>query len=35
MDIVTFRWDGVRFAQSGIQTELSEYGKREGKTLHR
>ena len=35
MDIVTFRWDGGRFVQSGIQTELSEYGKREGKTLPR
>lgn len=33
MDIVTFRWDGARFIQSSIQTELSEYGKREGKTL--
>ena len=35
MDIVTFRWDGTRFVQSGLQTELSEYGKREGKTLPR
>ena len=35
MDIVTFRWDGARFVQSSIQTELSEYGKREGKTLPR
>ena len=33
MDVVTFRWDGTRFVQTGIQTELSEYGKREGKTL--
>jgi hypothetical protein len=31
--IVTFRWDGVRFIQTGIQTELSAYGKSEGKTL--
>jgi hypothetical protein len=35
MDVVTFRWDGTRFVQAGIQTELSEYGKREGKTLPR
>lgn len=33
MDVVTFRWDGTRLVQTGIQTELSEYGKREGKTL--
>ena len=33
MDFVTFRWDGTRFAQTGPQTELSEHGKREGKTL--
>ena len=24
MDVVTFRWDGTRFVQSSIQTELSE-----------
>jgi len=35
MDIVTFGWDGTRFVQSGIQTELSEYGKKEGKILPR
>ena len=35
VDIVAFRWDGTRFVQSSIQTELSEYGKREGKTLPR
>ena len=33
MDVVTFRWDGTRFIQTGIQTELSAYGKSEGKTL--
>jgi hypothetical protein len=33
MDVVTFRWDGARFVQTGIQTQLSEYGKAEGKTL--
>jgi len=31
MDIVTFKWDGTRLVQSDIQTELSAYGKREGK----
>ena len=35
MDVVTFRWDGTRFLQTGIQTELSEYGKSERKTLPR
>ncbi len=33
MDVVTFRWDGARFVQSRIQTELSAYGRSEGKTL--
>jgi hypothetical protein len=33
VDVVTFRWDGARFVQTGIQTELSEYGKKEGKIL--
>ena len=33
MDIVSFRWDGTRFVQTSIQTELSEYGKSEGKKL--
>jgi hypothetical protein len=33
MDIVTFRWNGTRFVQAGVQTELSEYGRTEGKTL--
>jgi hypothetical protein len=35
MDVVTFRWDGAHFTQAGNQTELSEYGKKEGKTLPR
>lgn len=35
MDVVPFKWNGTHFVQSGIQTELSEYGKREGKTLPR
>ena len=33
MDIVTFRWDGARFVQSSIKTELSEYGKTQKMTL--
>jgi hypothetical protein len=33
MDIVTFRWNGARFVQADLRTELSEYGRREGKTL--
>ena len=33
MDVVTFRWDGTAFVQADLQTELSEYGKKEGKTL--
>jgi hypothetical protein len=33
MDVVTFRWNGTRLVQTGIQTELSQYGKQEGKAL--
>ncbi len=33
MDVVTFRWDGTAFVKADFQTELSEYGKKEGKTL--
>ena len=33
MDVITFRWDGTAFVQAGFRTELSEYGKKEGKTL--
>ena len=33
MDVFTLQWkDGV-FVQTGVKTELSDYGKREGKTL--
>jgi hypothetical protein len=35
MDVVRFRWDGTHFVQTGLQTEHSEYGKKEGKTLPR
>ena len=33
IDIVTMRWNGSRFLQTKIRTELSGYGKRQGKTL--
>ena len=33
VDVVTFHWDGTHFVQIDIRTELSEYGKQEGKTL--
>ncbi len=33
VDVVTFRWDGAAFVQSGINTELSEYGQAEGRAL--
>ncbi len=35
MDVVTLRWDGTQFAPAPIQTELSDYGKTQGKTLPR
>jgi hypothetical protein len=33
MDVVTFGWNGAHLVQSGIQTELSEYGKSQGTIL--
>jgi len=33
MDVITLHWNGTRFAQTDFKTELSEYGKAEGKTL--
>jgi hypothetical protein len=35
VDVVAFHWDGAHFVQTEIQTELSDYGKLEGKTLPR
>ena len=35
MDVVRLKWDGTRFVQTSLETELSEYGKREGKRLPR
>jgi hypothetical protein len=32
-DVISLRWNGANFIQTDIQTELSQYGKREGKTL--
>jgi hypothetical protein len=33
MDVITLRWNGERFVQTGLQTELSAYGKEEHKVL--
>jgi hypothetical protein len=33
VDVVTLHWNGSRFIQTELRTELSEYGKREGKIL--
>ena len=35
MDAVSFRWDGTRFVETGLNTELSHYGKTEGTQLPR
>jgi hypothetical protein len=35
MDVVTFQWNGTHFVQADLQTELSEYGRSQGKTLPR
>jgi hypothetical protein len=33
VDVVTLHWDGTRLVQTAIRTELSEYGKNQGKIL--
>lgn len=33
MDVFTLKWDGSAFVQTAVSTELSDYGKKEGKTL--
>ena len=33
MDVFTLHWTDSEFVQTGVKTELSDYGKREGKTL--
>ncbi len=33
MDVFTLRWAGTTFAQASMKTELSDHGKRAGKTL--
>ena len=33
MDVFTLQWDGSAFVPASVKTELSDYGKREGKTL--
>jgi len=35
MDVFTLRWDGSAFVQTAVETQLSDYGRREGKTLPR
>jgi len=35
MDVYTLRWDGGAFVQTAVTTDLSDYGKRAGKTLPR
>jgi hypothetical protein len=35
MDVFTLRWNGTAFEQASTTTELSDYGKRLGKTLPR
>jgi hypothetical protein len=35
MDVFTLRWNGSAFMQTAVTTELSDYGKKEGKTLPR
>jgi hypothetical protein len=35
MDVFTLQWKDGGFVQTGVKTELSDYGKREGKTLPR
>ena len=35
MDVVTLRWGGTRFTPAALRTELSDYGRAEGKTLPR
>ena len=34
MDVVTLRWNGSRFVQTSINTELTDYGKNKGKRLN-
>ena len=33
LDVVTLRWNGTKFEETGFKTELSGYGRAEGKTL--
>jgi hypothetical protein len=35
MDVFALQWNDGGFVQTGVRTELSDYGKREGKTLPR
>jgi hypothetical protein len=33
VDVVTYRWDGRHFYQTALRTELTDYGRKEGKKL--
>lgn len=33
VDVVTYRWDGTQFHQTALRTELSDYGRGQGKKL--
>ncbi len=33
MDVITLLWDGTRFVPANLKTELSDYGRDQGKTL--
>jgi len=35
MDVIRLKWDGRRFVQTSLRTELSKYGRTEGKKLPR
>ena len=35
MDVFTLEWNGSAFVQKAVRTELSDYGKKQGKTLPR
>jgi len=35
MDVIRLKWDGTRFVQTSLRTELSKYGRTEGKKLPR
>lgn len=34
MDVITLEWNGNRFIPTSLETELTDYGREAGKTLH-